>query len=63
MAFEKKVSIAIVGKTKGFTDDLTRVQKRLKGLGSFAAGAGKAIGTGLGIATVAGAALGKQLVD
>ena len=63
MAFEKKVSIAIVGKTKGFTDDLTRVQKRLKGLGSFAAGAGKAIGTGLGIATVAGAALGKQLID
>ena len=63
MAFEKKVSIAIVGKTKGFTDDLTKVQKRLKGLGSFAAGAGKAIGTGLGIATVAGAALGKQLID
>ena len=63
MAREQKISIAIIGKTKQFTDDLTKVQKRLQGLGSFAGKAGKAIGTGLGIATVAGAALGKELVD
>ena len=36
MAREQKLSIAIIGKTKQFTDDLTKVQKRLQGLGSFA---------------------------
>ena len=30
MAREQKISIAIIGKTKAFTDDLTKVQKRYK---------------------------------
>ena len=48
MAREQKISIAIIGKTKQFTDDLTKVQKRLQGLGSFAGKAGKAGKAGVG---------------
>ena len=34
MAFEKKVSIAIIGKTDQFVKSLTKGQKALQGLGS-----------------------------
>ena len=63
MAFEKKVSIAIIGKTDQFVKSLTKGQKALQGFSNVAGKIGKATAVGLGIATTAGAALGKELVD
>ena len=48
MAFEKKVSIAIIGKTDQFVKSLTKGQKALQGLGSAASAIGKTAALGLG---------------
>ena len=63
MAAEKKVSIAIIGKTKQFTDSLTRSQKAMNKFSSVAGTLGKATVAGLGVASVAAVTLGKDLVD
>ena len=63
MAFEKKVSIAIIGKTDQFVKSLTKGQKALQGLGSVAAGIGKAAAVGIGAIGVAAGTVGKELVD
>ena len=63
MAKEKKVSIAIIGKTKNFTDSLTRSQKAMGKFSSIAGTLGKATVAGLGVASVAAVTLGKDLVN
>ena len=63
MVAEKKVSIAIIGKTKNFTDSLTRSQKAMGKFSSVAGKMGKATVAGLGIASVAAVALGRDLVN
>ena len=63
MAAEKKVSIAIIGKTKQFTESLTRSQKALSKFSSVAGTIGKATAAGLGVASVAAVTLGKDLVN
>ena len=63
MAAEKKVSIAIIGKTKQFTDSLTRSQKAMNKFSSVAGTLGKATVAGLGVASVAAVTLGKDLVN
>jgi len=63
MAAEKKVSIAIIGKTKQFTDSLTKSQKAMNKFSSVAGTLGKATVAGLGVASVAAVTLGKDLVD
>tara|TARA_R100001463_G_scaffold29626_1_gene67341 strand:- start:3791 stop:5170 length:1380 start_codon:yes stop_codon:yes gene_type:complete len=63
MAKEKKVSIAIIGKTKNFTDSLTRSQKAMSKFSSVAGTLGKATVAGLGVASVAAVTLGKDLVN
>jgi phage-related protein len=63
MAAEKKVSIAIIGKTKQFTDSLTRSQKAMGKFSSIAGTLGKATVAGLGVASVAAVTLGKDLVN
>jgi len=63
MAKEKKVSIAIIGKTKQFTDSLTRSQKAMSKFSSVAGTLGKATVAGLGVASVAAVTLGKDLVN
>tara|TARA_R110002020_G_scaffold156317_4_gene338360 strand:- start:3106 stop:4485 length:1380 start_codon:yes stop_codon:yes gene_type:complete len=63
MAKEKKVSIAIIGKTKQFTDSLTRSQKAMNKFSSVAGTLGKATVAGLGVASVAAVTLGKDLVN
>jgi hypothetical protein len=63
VARERKVSIAIIGKTKQFTDSITKSSKVLNKFGSVAAGIGKATAAGLGIATVAAATAGKEIVN
>jgi len=63
MAFEKKVSIAIVGKTDQFVKSLTKGQKALQSLGSVAAGIGKAAAVGIGAIGVAAGTVGKDLVN
>jgi len=63
MAAEKKVSIAIIGKTKQFTDSLTRSQKAMNKFSSIAGTLGKATVAGLGVASVAAVTLGKDLVN
>lgn len=63
MAKEKKVSIAIIGKTKQFTDSLTKSQKAMSKFSSVAGTLGKATVAGLGVASVAAVTLGKDLVN
>jgi len=63
MAAEKKVSIAIIGKTKNFTDSLTRSQKAMSKFSSVAGTLGKATVAGLGVASIAAVTLGKDLVN
>jgi phage-related protein len=63
MAAEKKVSIAIIGKTKNFTDSLTRSQKAMGKFSSVAGTLGKATVAGLGVASIAAVTLGKDLVN
>jgi phage-related protein len=63
MAFEKKVSIAIIGKTDQFVKSLTKGQKALQGLGSVAAGIGKAAAVGIGAIGVAAGTVGRDLVN
>ena len=63
MAATKKVSIAIIGKTKQFTESLTRSQKALSKFSSVAGTIGKATAAGLGVASVAAVTLGKDLVN
>jgi phage-related protein len=63
MARDKKVSISIIGKTKQFTDSLTKSQKAMQGFSNVAGKIGKATAAGLGIASVAAVTLGKELVD
>jgi len=63
MAAEKKVSIAIIGKTKQFTDSLTKSQKAMNKFSSVAGTLGKATVAGLGVASVAAVTLGKDLVN
>jgi len=63
MAASKKVSISIIGKTKQFTDSLTRSQKVLQGFGSAAAKIGKAAAFGIAGVGVAAATVGKDLVN
>jgi len=63
MAFEKKVSIAIVGKTDQFVKSLTKGQKALNTFGSVAGTIGKATVAGLGLASVAAVTVGKEMVD
>ena len=58
MAFEKKVSIAIVGKTDQFVKSLTKGQKALQGLGSAASAIGKTAALGLGAIGVAAGTVG-----
>lgn len=63
MAAEKKVSIAIIGKTKQFTESLTRSQKAMSKFSSVAGTIGKATAAGLGVASIAAVTLGKDLVN
>jgi len=63
MAANKKVSISIIGKTKQFTDSLTKSQKVLQGFGSAAAKIGKAAAFGIAGVGVAAATVGKDLVN
>ena len=63
MAFEKKVSIAIVGKTDQFVKSLTKGQKALNTFGNAAGAIGKATVAGLGLASVAAVTVGKEMVD
>ena len=63
MAANKKVSISIIGKTKQFTDSLTRSQKVLQNFGSAAAKIGKAAAFGIAGVGVAAATVGKDLVN
>ena len=63
MAFEKKVSIAIIGKTDQFVKSLTKGQKALQGLGSAASAIGKTAALGLGAIGVAAGTVGKEMVD
>ena len=63
MAAEKKVSIAIIGKTKQFTDSLTKSQKAMNKFSSVAGTLGKATVAGLGVASGAAVTLGKDLVN
>ena len=63
VARERKVSIAIIGKTKQFTDSITRSSKVLNKFGNIAAGIGKATAAGLGVATVAAATAGREIVN
>jgi len=63
MAANKKVSISIIGKTKNFTDSLTRSQKAMNKFSSVAGTIGKATVAGLGVASVAAVTLGKDLVN
>jgi len=63
MAFEKKVSIAIIGKTDQFVKSLTKGQKALQGLGSAASKIGKAAAFGIAGIGVAAATVGKDLVN
>jgi phage-related protein len=63
MAFEKKVSIAIIGKTDQFVKSLTKGQKALQGLGSAASKIGKAAAFGIAGIGVAAVTVGKDLVN
>ena len=63
MVSEKKVSISIIGKTKQFTDSITRSQKVLGKFSSVAKGVGKATVAGLGLASVAAVTVGKDMVQ
>ena len=63
MAFEKKVSIAIIGKTDQFVKDITKGQKALQGLGNFAGKLGKATAVGLAALGVGAATVGKEMVN
>jgi len=63
MAFEKKVSIAIIGKTDQFVKDITKGQKALQGLGNFAGKLGKATAIGFAALGVGAATVGKEMVN
>lgn len=63
MAFEKKVSIAIIGKTDDFVKSLTKGQKALSGFGNVAGAIGKATVAGLGLVTAAAVTVGKDMVE
>lgn len=63
MALDKKVSIAIIGKTDQFVKSLTKGQKALQGLGSAASAIGKTAALGLGAIGVAAGTVGKEMVD
>ena len=63
MAFEKKVSIAIIGKTDQFVKDITKGQKALQGLGNFAGKLGKATAVGFAALGVGAATVGKEMVN
>lgn len=63
MAFDKKVSISIIGKTDKFVKDLNKGQKALKGLGNVASSIGKATAIGFAGLGVAAATVGKEMVN
>ena len=64
MALDKKVSIAIIGKTDQFVKDITKGQKALQGLGNFAGKLGKATAAvGFAALGVGAATVGKEMVN
>jgi len=63
MAQEKKVSIAIIGKTDQFVKSLTKGQKALGSFSNVAGKIGKATAAGLGLASVAAVTVGKDMVE
>jgi len=63
MAFEKKVSIAIIGKTDKFVKELNKGQKALKSFGTVAGGIGKVAAGGLAVLGVGAATVGKEMVQ
>ena len=63
MAFEKKVSIAIIGKTDKFVKELNKGQGALKKFGTVAGGIGKVAAAGIAGLSVAAVTVGKDMVD
>ena len=59
----KKLRIEILGKTKQFTDNLTKTQRRMDAFGKTATKMGKTLAKGLGLATVAAVGVSKELVQ
>ena len=59
----KKLRIEILGKTKQFTDNLTKTQRRMDKFGKTATKMGKTLAKGLGLATVAAVGVSKELVQ
>ena len=58
----KKLRIEILGKTKQFTDNLTKTQRRMDAFGKTATKMGKTLAKGLGLATVAAVGVSKEVV-
>ena len=63
MAFEKKVSIAIIGKTDKFVKELNKGQGALKKFGTVAGSIGKVAAAGIAGLGVAAATVGKDMVE
>ena len=63
MAFEKKVSIAIIGKTDQFVKSLNKGQGALKSFGTVAGNIGKVAAAGIAGLSVAAVTVGKDMVE